>query len=95
MQSPAVVMRPSSSKPHYALRLSVCLVPTVNPKTENHTMFKIRGEVTDESRVTEDAILGSSCCGHWAGNVQIVFGVKMYRFRYQDHTACFIYTMQQ
>jgi len=52
-------MWPSSRKPYYALnpvrlfvRPSVCPLPADNLKTENHTTFKFRGQVTPTSGIT-------------------------------------------
>ena len=52
-------MWPSSRKPYYALnpvrlfvRPSVCPLPADDLKTENHTTFKFRGQVTPTSGIT-------------------------------------------
>ena len=39
-------MQPSPRRPHYALHLSICPVPTVNKKTEHCTTFKFWQDFT-------------------------------------------------
>ena len=46
---PLIVIIAHKSCHIYALHPpSVCLVPTINLNTENHTTFKLRGQVTDD-----------------------------------------------